>query len=70
MKFWLIVFLFSADGDYLDKGEYQIESQEQCVELSGLVAQRLVNTSYQVQLYCVTDDHYNGRSIDDGIPLD
>lgn len=70
MKFWLIVFLFSSDGDFLGKKEYQTLNKVQCVQLSGQVAKRYVNSQLQVQFYCVTDDHYNGRSVDKGIPLD
>jgi len=70
MKFWLIVFLFSSDGEFQEKREYQAASKTQCVELAGDEAKKLVNSQRQMQFYCVTDDHYMGRSVDKDIPLD
>lgn len=70
MKFWLIVFLFSSDGEFIKKAEYQTANKVQCVELAGKVAKVYVNSQRQVQFYCVTDDHRSGRAFDKGIPLD
>ena len=70
MPYWLIVFLFSPEGEYITRDDYVVENREQCQELAGRVAKTLVNTHIVSQFYCVTDDHYNGRSIDPGIPLD
>lgn len=70
MKFWLIVFLFSSDGEFLEKSSYEAASKTQCVEFAGQEAKKLVNSQLQMQFYCVTDDHYMGRSVDDGVPLD
>jgi len=70
MKFWLIVFLFTSDGDFIGKREYQTSDKAQCVQLSGKVARQYVNSQLQLQFYCVTDDHFRGRSVDRGIPLD
>lgn len=70
MKFWLIIFLFTSDGEFVAKDSYEAVNQEQCTAFAGEVAKTLVNTQLQAQFYCVTDDHYMGRSIDDGVPLD
>jgi hypothetical protein len=70
MKFWLIVFLFTSDGEYLGKDIYESANKKQCVEFSAQVAKTLVNTKVAAQFYCVSDDHYTGRSVDPGIPLD
>lgn len=70
MKFWLIVFLFTSDGNFIEKLEYETLNKAQCVQLSGQVAKKHVNSQLQLQFYCVTDDHYSGRSVDKGIPLD
>lgn len=70
MKFWLIVFLFTNEGEFWAKDVYETASKEQCVEFSGQVTKTLVNTQMQAQFYCVSDDHYTGRSIDEGVPLD
>ena len=70
MKFWLIVFLFSADGEFLEKSSYEAANKEQCIVFAGDEAKKLVNTQINAQFYCVSDDHYNGRSVDADIPLD
>jgi hypothetical protein len=70
MKFWLIVFLFTSDGHFIGKLEYKTRNKVECVEQSGRVAKRHVNSQLQLQFYCVTDNHYRGRSVDKGIPLD
>jgi hypothetical protein len=70
MKFWLIAFLFSPDGEYQAKDVYQTESYEECLDLAGRYAAIHVNTEFSTQLYCVSDDHYNGRAQDPGVPYD
>lgn len=67
--FWLIVFIFSSDGEFLEKSSYEAATKEQCISMAGDEARKLVNTQTQMQFYCVTDDHYNGRSVDKDIPL-
>jgi hypothetical protein len=70
MKFWLIVFFFSSNGTFVGKKEIPTATRAQCVEMSGQVAKRYVNSQRQLQFYCVTDAHHSGRSVDKGIPLD
>lgn len=70
MKFWLIAFLFSPDGEYQAKDVYQTESVEACQELAGKYAMLHINTELSMQLYCVSDDHYMGRKQDEGIEYD
>ena len=70
MKFWLIAFIFSADGEFLEKASYEAASKAQCVEFAGEEAKKLVNTPYQMKFFCVTDDHYMGRSVDADVPFD
>ena len=68
--FWLIVFIFLSEGEFLEKSSYEAASKEQCVVMAGDEARKHVNTQTQMQFYCVSDDHYNGRSVDKDIPLD
>jgi hypothetical protein len=68
--FWLIVFIFSSEGEFLEKSSYEAANKEQCVQMAGEEARKNVNTQTQVQFYCVSDDHYQGRSVDENIPLD
>lgn len=70
MSFWLIVFLFTSEGEFQEKSSYEAATKEQCVEMAGKEASKLVNSQMQMQFYCVTDDHYMGRSVDNDIPLD
>ena len=60
MKFWLIVFFFSSNGDFVGKREIPTSTR----------VERYVNSQRQLQFYCVTDDHHSGRTVDKGIPLD
>jgi hypothetical protein len=70
MSFWLIVFLFTSEGEFHEKSSYEAATKEQCVEMAGEEATKLVNSQMQMQFYCVTDDHYMGRNVDENIPLD
>ena len=70
MSFWLIVFLFTSDGEFQEKSSYEAATKEQCIAMAGDEARKLVNSQMQMQFYCVTDDHYMGRSVDNDIPLD
>ncbi len=70
MSFWLIVFLFTSDGEFHEKSSYEAASKEQCISMAGDEARKLVNSQMQMQFYCVSDDHYNGRNVDENIPLD
>jgi len=70
MSFWLIVFLFTSDGELHEKSSYETATKEQCVSMAGDEARKLVNSQMQMQFYCVTDDHYKGRSVDEDVPLD
>jgi len=70
MKFWLIVFFFSSNGDFVGKREIPTSTRVECGQIAGNIAKRYVNSQRQLQFYCVTDDHHSGRSVDKGIPLD
>ena len=70
MTFWLIVFLFTSEGEFHEKSSYEAATKEQCIQMAGEEARKLVNSQMQMQFYCVTDDHYAGRSVDKDIPLD
>ena len=70
MSFWLIIFLFTNEGEFHEKSSYEAATKEQCVEMAGKEASKLVNSQMQMQFYYVSDDHYMGRSVDKDIPLD
>lgn len=70
MSFWLIVFLFTQEGELVAKDVYETASQEQCVKFAGEVTRTIINSRLQAQFHCVSDDHYMGRVQDEGIEYD
>jgi hypothetical protein len=70
MKFWLVLWFFSLDGEYLQKEEFQFKSRAQCVEAAGEMTKEFVNRSFAISAFCVTDSHHKGLTVDPGIPLD
>lgn len=58
MTYWLIVYLFMADGQMFSKDIYEAASKEQCVEFAGNVAKTIVDTKMQAQFHCISDDEY------------
>ena len=68
MKFWLIVFFLTPEGEYLSKQEMQLSSKTTC----ELVAEKYpaqVGTG-PVKTICVSDDHYTGKKQDKNVPFD
>jgi hypothetical protein len=59
--FWLIVFLFADDGEFLAKDIYESASEQQCVEFAGEVVKTIINTQIQGEFYCISDDEYRER---------
>lgn len=70
MKYWLIVFLFTPNGEYAGKEVYPTVNKQACYQMAGQVIRTYINSQYKVEFYCVTDDHYQGRKQDPGIPYD
>lgn len=58
MTYWLIVYLFMADGQMFSKDIYETTSKEQCVEFAGNVAKTIVDTKMQAQFHCISDEEY------------
>lgn len=70
MKFWLLVFLFTTDGEFITKKEVQLNSKRECIVAAGIAAQSLNNKPIALTTFCVSDNHYKGLSQDSGVPLD
>lgn len=70
MSYWLIVFLFTAEGDFVAKDVYETASKKQCEKFAGDVARTIINSKLQAQFHCVSDDHYMGRKQDEGVDYD
>lgn len=70
MKFWLIVMIFSSEGDFIRKVEQPTANMERCLIEAAKYSLRFTNSGYQTQTWCVSDDHHSGRKQDKGIPFD
>lgn len=65
MSFWLIVYLFTQEGEFVAKDIYETANKEQCVEFAGQVAKTIVNSDLQAQFYCTSDEDYRIQHGDD-----
>jgi hypothetical protein len=65
MSFWLIVYLFTQEGEFVAKDIYETANKEQCVEFAGQVAKTIVNSDLQAQFYCTSDEDYRIQRGDD-----
>jgi hypothetical protein len=65
MGFWLIVYLFTQEGEFVAKDIYETANKEQCVEFAGQVAKTIVNSDLQAQFYCTSDEDYRIQRGDD-----
>jgi hypothetical protein len=61
MSFWLIVHLFTQEGEFIAKDIYETAGQEQCAEFAGQVTKTIVNSKLQAQFDCISDDEYRER---------
>lgn len=60
MKFWLIVYIFSVDGEFVAKDSYEATDLKQCEAFAGDVARSYLNTQKLIQMHCLADDEYRG----------
>ncbi len=58
MSFWLIVYLFTQEGEFLAKDVYETAGREQCVQFAGNVTRTIINADVQAQFYCISDRDY------------
>jgi hypothetical protein len=58
MKYWLVVYLLSPEGEYMFRDVYETQNHEQCVEFAGEVAKTLVNTNMIANFNCLNDEEY------------
>jgi hypothetical protein len=58
MSFWLIVYLFTQEGEFVAKDIYETANKEQCVEFAGQVTATIVNSKLQAQFHCLSDEEY------------
>ena len=61
MSFWLIVYLFTAEGEFIAKDIYETGGQEQCADFAGQVTRTIINSGLQAQFHCLSDDAYRAE---------
>lgn len=70
MKFWLIIFLFTPDGEFLGKTERVYDSEQICILAASGTTVQYINSGVGLATFCVSDDHRSGRSQDEDVPFD
>ena len=65
MKYWLIVFFFTPNGEFIEKKEFPFKDEASCY-----LAMDKVKVKQIAQMVCVSDDHYMGRKQDPGVDYD
>lgn len=77
MIYWLLIFSFDLNGDFVSKQELQFNSKAVCEMVAAQYPVYIRKDGYYapdraktVKTLCVSDDHHSGRKQDVGIPLD
>jgi hypothetical protein len=65
VKFWLIIFFLSPDGDFVSKKEIQYKDKALCY-----LAMDKVKVKSRAEMVCVSNDHYTGKKQDKNVPFD
>ena len=68
MKYWLIIFFMTPQGEYIGKREVVYSSKVHCQ--AALARVRPPQRNVKVEALCVSDDHRQGRRQDPGVPYD
>lgn len=62
MAYWLLIHLFTPEGEFFSKDIYEAVSKEQCVELARDYTRTIINTNYTAQFNCVSDEEYKAMT--------
>jgi hypothetical protein len=65
MKFWLLIFFLTPEGEFISKKEIAYNDEASCY-----LAMNKVKVKRIAQMVCVSDDHYMGRKQDPGVDYD
>ncbi len=65
MKFWLIIFFLTPEGEFVNKKEISYRDKTSCYS-----AMSKVKFKQRTEMVCVSDDHHSGRKQDPGVPYD
>jgi hypothetical protein len=58
MTYWLIVYLFTQEGEFVAKDTYETASMTQCEQFAGNVTRTIINSKLQAQFHCLSDSEY------------
>lgn len=67
MKYWLIMFFLSPDGEFVSKREVAYPNEVECYKAMDGVRPK---NGLTVQFVCVSDDHHSGKKQDPGVNYD
>ena len=65
MKYWLIIFFLTPEGEFVSKKEISYKDKASCYSAMDKVKVKQI-----AEMFCVSDDHYQGRKQDPGVPYD
>ena len=65
MKFWLIIFFLTPEGEFISRKQFQYKDKASCY-----LAMDKVKVQQIAEMVCVSDNHYRGRKQDPGVPYD
>ena len=68
MIYWLLIFSFDINGNFISKQEMQLSSKHVCEMVSAQYPAQIRTGS--IKTLCVSDDYHSGRKQDDTVPLD
>jgi hypothetical protein len=67
VKFWLLIFFLTPEGEFIDKREVSYQNADKCYKAMKHV-RRPKGT--RIHTMCVSNDHYTGLKQDPGVPYD
>lgn len=67
MKYWLIMFFLTPDGEFIEKREIAYKDEATCYIAMDYVKYR---KDQMIQMVCVSDDHHSGKKQDPGVAYD
>ena len=68
MKYWLIIFFLTPQGEFVGKREIAYKDEASCYAAMDYI--RSPRRAGRIQMHCVSDDHFMGRKQDPGVPYD
>lgn len=68
MKYWLLVFFLTPDGEFIEKKEFPFKDEASCYLAMDKV--KIKRPATIAEMVCVSDDHYRGRRQDPGVDYD